>query len=93
LEEAIAVLKITWLSRKGRPATLKLEGELLGPWVEIVCDACINRPHRTKRLRLDLTAVTYADSAGTQLLRDLMAEGVEIASCSSFVGELLRLEP
>ena len=92
MEEAIAVLKITWLSRKRRVATLKLEGELLEPWVEAVRDACIKWPPRSKCLRLDLTAVTYADSAGTQLLRDLMAEGVEIASCSSFVGELLRLK-
>jgi ABC-type transporter Mla MlaB component len=93
MEEAIAVLKITWLSRKGRVATLKLEGELLRPWVETVRDACIKWPHRTKRLRLDLTAVTFADAAGVQLLRDLMAEGVEVASCSSFVAELLRLKP
>jgi hypothetical protein len=33
------------------------------------------------------------DAAGVQLLRDLMAEGVEIAASSSFVGALLHLEP
>src|SRR5262249_22119178 len=54
-------------------------------------DACAIRGRR--RLRLDLAAVTYADAAGLQLLRDLMAEGVGIAACSSFVGELLHLEP
>ena len=86
------MLKITWLSRKGWVATIKLEGELRGPWVETVRDAYIRWPLQSKRLRLDLAAVTYADAAGTQLLRDLMAEGVEIASCSSFVSELLRLE-
>jgi hypothetical protein len=32
------------------------------------------------------------NAAGIQLLRNLMAEGVEIAACSSFVGELLHLE-
>jgi hypothetical protein len=41
---------------------------------------------------LDLVAVTYVDAAGVQSLRDLMAEGVEIAACSNFVGELLHPE-
>ena len=33
----------------------------------------------------------YAGAAGTQLLRDLMREGVQIAACSRFVAELLCL--
>jgi hypothetical protein len=74
-------------------ATIKLEGQLLGPWVETVRDACRKRGRRSARPRLDLTAVPYVDAAGVQLLRDLISEGVEIASCSSFVGELLRLKP
>jgi anti-anti-sigma regulatory factor len=85
------VLKITRLSRKGRVPTLKLEGEILGPWVDTVRDACATQGRRPPRL--DLAGVTYVDAAGVQLLRDLMAEGLEIAACSSFVGELLNLEP
>jgi anti-anti-sigma regulatory factor len=84
------VLKITRLSRGGRVLTMKVEGELLEPWVPTVRDACQQRGRRSGRLRLDLAAVTYADAAGAQLLRDLVGEGVEIAACSGFVGELLR---
>jgi anti-anti-sigma regulatory factor len=87
------VLKITRRSHQGRGLTIKLEGEVLGPWVGSVRDACTIRGRRPRRLRLDLAAVTYVDAAGVQLLRDLMAEGVEIAACSSFVGELLHLKP
>jgi anti-anti-sigma regulatory factor len=83
------VLKITRLSHKGRDLTIKLEGELLGAWVSAVRDVCAGRGRRPRRL--DLAAVTYVDAAGVQLLRDLIADGVEIAACSSFVGELLRL--
>jgi hypothetical protein len=90
--EATGVLKITPLSRKGRVLTIKLEGEILEPWLDAVRDACTNRDRRSKRLCLDLAAVTYADAAGAQLLRDLMKEGVEIATCSSFLGELLHRE-
>jgi anti-anti-sigma regulatory factor len=82
------VLKITRLSRQGRGLTIKLEGELLEAWVGAARDACAIRGRRPRRL--DLSAVTYVDAAGVQLLRDLMAEGVEIAACSGFVGELLR---
>jgi hypothetical protein len=41
---------------------------------------------------LDLAAVSYADPAGVRLLRDLEAEGVELAKSSGFVAELLRAE-
>jgi anti-anti-sigma regulatory factor len=84
------VLKITRLSHKGRGLTIKLEGELLGAWVGAARDTCTIRGRRPRRL--DLTGVTYADAAGVQLLQELMAEGVEIAACSSFIGELLHRE-
>ena len=83
------MLKITRLSRKGRGLTIKLEGEILGAWVGAARDACATRGRRPRRL--DLAAVTYVDAAGVQLLRDLLAEGVEIAAWSSFVRELLQL--
>jgi hypothetical protein len=91
-KEATDVLKITLLSRKGRVLTIKLEGEILEPWVDAVRDACTNRDCRSKHRCLDLVAVTYVDVAGLQLLRDLIKEGVEIAACSSFLGELLHRE-
>src|SRR5262249_28322377 len=84
------VLRLTRLSRGVPVLTIKLEGQLLGPWVPAVRDACQVRGRRSGRLLLDLADVTYADAAGTQLLRDLLDEGVEIAACSGFVGELLR---
>ena len=84
------MLKITRLSHRGRGLTIKLEGEILGAWVDAVREACATRGRRPRRL--DLAAVTYVDAAGVELLRDLMAEGVEISACSSFVGELLHLE-
>lgn len=84
------MLKVTRRSRGVRALTVQLEGKLLGPWVAAVRDACRGRGRRSGRLLLDLAAVTYADAAGAQLLRELVGEGVEIAACSGFVGELLR---
>ena len=87
------MLKITRLARKGRGLTIKFEGEIPGPWVDAVRDACAKQGRRSARPSLDLAAVTYVDAAGVQLLRDLVAQGAAIAACSSFVGELLRREP
>ena len=84
------MLKITRVSHKGCDLTIRLEGELLGPWMGSVRDACTIRGRRLRRL--DLAAVTYVDAAGVQLLRDLMAEGGEFDACSSFVRELLHPE-
>jgi anti-anti-sigma regulatory factor len=72
--------------------TLKLEGEILDPWVDTVREACTQRGRRSRRLHLDLAAVTYVDAAGARLLRDLVGEGIGIAAYSSFLGELLHLE-
>jgi hypothetical protein len=85
------VLRITQVSQEGGRLTIKLEGEILAPWVGTVREAC-STGGRPELLRLDLAAVTYADAAGTQLLRDLMREGIEIAACSGFLTELLHLD-
>ena len=87
-EEAKGVLKITQLSQQGPDVTIKLEGEIVGAWVDAVRDACATRSPWPRRL--DLAAVTYVDAAGVQLLRELMAESIQIAACSSFVRELLH---
>jgi hypothetical protein len=90
--EQAGVLKITRLSGRGRVRIIKLEGEVLGPWVGAVRDACTQQDVQSKQLVLDLTAVSYVDGAGSQLLRDLVGEGVQIGACSSFLAELLGLE-
>ena len=84
------MLKLTRPSPGESVLTIKLEGQILGPWVPVVRDACRERDRRSGRLLLDLAAVTYADAAGVQLLRELVAEGVEIVASSCFVGELLH---
>ena len=81
------MLRIT-LHGNSESLTFKLEGEVFGPWVDSVRAACAIRGRRPRRL--DLAAVTYVDAAGVELLRDLIARGVEIAACSSFVRELLQ---
>jgi ABC-type transporter Mla MlaB component len=85
------VLKISWVTRRRRAPILKLEGELVGPWVELVRDACAPQALRADRAALDLSAVTFADAAGAALLRDLTQHGMAITASSRFIAELLQV--
>ena len=72
--------------------TLRLEGKLVGPWVTELARSCNELPSPTDRLRLDLSAVTFADAPGVALLRDLLARGATLAACSGLVAALLHVE-
>jgi ABC-type transporter Mla MlaB component len=76
---------------KGRaiPA-LKLEGKLLGPWVIELSRACEELGVPPNALCLNLTEVSFIDSAGLELLRDLIRQGATISGCSGFIEELLN---
>jgi ABC-type transporter Mla MlaB component len=88
--EAAAMLRIARLDNSSdSAATLKLEGKLLGPWVEELRRACDELHVAPNGLSLDLSAVTFIDSAGFTLLVDLVRRGSTISECTGFVEELL----
>jgi anti-anti-sigma regulatory factor len=69
--------------------TLKLEGKILGPWVDELSRVCEERCTAPNGLRLDLAAVTFVDSLGIKLLDDLVRQGATIVGCSGFIVALL----
>ncbi len=86
------MLRITEIADGGPDVLLKLEGKLRGPWVEELSRVCAGLSRGEPRaVRLDLSAVTFLDEAGTRLLRELMRGGVAVTA-SGFVAELLRRE-
>jgi hypothetical protein len=42
---------------------------------------------------LDLSALTFADQAGTQLLQEMLRRGCLIEACTPFIAELLHWRP
>jgi ABC-type transporter Mla MlaB component len=89
--EMPAMLRIARIDDRGRhtrPA-LKLEGKLFGPWVIELSRACEELSVPPGILSLNLSAVTFIDSAGLTLLRDLIGRGATISGCSGFIEELL----
>lgn len=87
--ERSTMLKVTQTNSHGG-AIVKLEGKLLQPWVDEV--RTLFPPAAGDSLpRLDLSALTFVDAVGTELLRQLLRQGVAIESCSPFVAALLQL--
>jgi anti-anti-sigma regulatory factor len=85
------MLRITRVASSDSP-TLKVEGKLVGPWVEELRQVCTELTEAAGPLSLDLSAVSFVDAAGVRLVRDLLREGMTLAACSGLVAELLNGE-
>ena len=88
---ATGMLKIVATERTSGTTTLRLEGQIMGPWVDeakIASDAALN----AGTLSLDLADVSFVDRRGVELLRALDGRGVALINPTSFVRELLRAE-
>jgi len=60
--------------------TLRLEGRLEGPWVDVLGQSFGAALHklRGRRLRVDLNGVTFVDAAGKAALARMYAQGAEL---------------
>ena len=85
------MLKITADVRNPRHRVLRLDGQLVGPWVDELSTACTRAlAEDDARLTLDLAGVGYVEPAAVQLLRRLRARRVELAQCPPFVAVQLE---
>lgn len=86
------MLRITRFDQEDSETSLKLEGKLVGPWVEELRRVYQAEGSRPGSLRLDLSAVTFVDEEGLGLLREVLQYGAQLTSCSGLVAELLHRE-
>ena len=78
------MLKIS-IGQDLRVATLKIEGKIVGPWAMELGNTWQEMwaPMKQKPLLLDIRGVTFADSKGAHILRDIVrATGAEVISDS-----------
>lgn len=85
------MLRIT-RTTKDETVWLKLEGKIVGPWVEECRQACIREIELGMPLALDLSDVTFVDAVGVDFLRESIRRGVGTSAHSSFITELLKTE-
>jgi hypothetical protein len=86
------MLRITRVSSDDSGATLKVEGKLVGPWVDEllhVCEECLSTGSCPQ---LDLSSITFIDPVGLELVERLLAQGFGLIACSGLVAEFLNRE-
>jgi anti-anti-sigma regulatory factor len=90
------VLRIT-IHEKESGMGLVLEGRIAGPWAEELERVWVETAPRlgSRKLSIDLRNVTYADSGGKRVLRDIFSQsGAELVANSlgiqDLAGEVLR---
>jgi hypothetical protein len=76
----------------GGGETIKLEGSLHGPWVEMLRKEHDSSANQAILIRLDLSALTYLDENGRLLLCEWIRRGAEVTVCSHYVSAVLQLE-
>ena len=84
------MLKISQAGKANHSVTLKLEGRVVGPWVGELCQVC--EPHLSggRKVKLDLSDVSFADASGVAALSNFKSRGVAFTNCSPFVAEQLK---
>jgi anti-anti-sigma regulatory factor len=85
------MLRIADVHNADGTTTLRLEGKLVGPWVEELRRTAEILAGRTREpLVIDLAMMTFADQAGIELLRELARLPATFISCSPFASAQLR---
>lgn len=84
------MLKISIISDSDQAIALRLEGKLVGPWVEELRKLSDEALSLQKNVSLDLERVWFVDSRGITLLRDLAKRQVSELNCSQFVSQQLK---
>ena len=73
---------------------LRLEGRLASAWVDELARAVTATMTGDARVTLDLGGLTFADSRGIALIRDIANRGVRLVGGSEFIGTLINeVEP
>jgi anti-anti-sigma regulatory factor len=90
------MLKITTLIQT-ELTTFRLEGRLAGPWVQELERCWVSTVDMRKKhpFSVDLSAVTYVDSEGKDLLRKIHQQGATLVASgcltSSIVNEIVHV--
>lgn len=84
------MLKISENKLTRKAVTLRLEGRIVGPWVEelkLVCEPLLKSDGR---LALDLAEVSFVDETGVAALTGLSAQGTKLLNITPFVEKQLK---
>jgi ABC-type transporter Mla MlaB component len=88
------MLRITVVETSEIAVTLRVEGRITGPWVEELRTACYVHAFPDEvQLSLQLADISFADTAGVALLKELRHRGAGLIGTTPFLTEQLKNEP
>lgn len=87
------MLRITRVEDDGGALCLRLEGRIVGDWVEVLESEIAQVEPDEHGLVLDLTRVDFATHPAVVVLRDAMGRGARVLGCSPLIASLLGSTP
>jgi ABC-type transporter Mla MlaB component len=84
------MLKITPVCSSPVHLTLRLEGRVVGPWVDVLWTSCGEALASYDRVTLDLSEVWFVDAAGVSALHEIDPERVRMRGCKGFIAQMLK---
>jgi anti-anti-sigma regulatory factor len=83
------MLKISENKPDPQTVMLRLEGQIIGPWVDELKQVCAPLAKNGYRLALDLEGVAFVDEAGLSTLARLAEQGAKLLNATPFVAAQL----
>jgi ABC-type transporter Mla MlaB component len=84
------MLRISIMDSSDRLRIFRLEGMVIGRWVEELRDLCEQALGQSQEVMVDLNDVSYIDREGIALLMSLRDRQVALLNPQPFVAELLK---
>ena len=84
------MLRISIMDSSNRLSVFRLEGMVIGRWVEELRELCERALGRSQEVIVDLNDVSYVDREGIALLMNLRDRQVALLNPQPFVAELLK---
>ena len=84
------MLRISLVEALDQAVTIRLEGQVRGPWMDELRQSCEQWLAKGIALHLDLSDVSFIDMDGLALCRRLSDRKVRMLHCSPFVAEQFK---
>ena len=83
------MLRITTIDEDSSTVTLKVEGRIVSEWIAALERECEGWLERDTAIDLDFSGVTYIDTQGVAVVKNLLTRSVRIVRCSALIQSLL----
>lgn len=83
------MLRITQVSEDSDQVCLKVEGRVIGDWVDELDRTCGSCLSQSRQITLDMSDVTYIDRQGVETLKRILGKNVRLTGATLLVQALL----